>query len=392
MSAAPVIAQWGLSSFYGWGVYCLNLALRWPGLSPRPLMVAGPIDLAGLEPDALRRLEPVLAATQGLARAIGAVERAEIGVPGTVIHALGNGMIAHQRALGHNMLVAPDMVGAIFFEDTAIDGEARARLDRYRLIITGSTWNETVLRAEGLTRVATVIQGVDGALFHPPPVPRPRGDAFRIFSGGIPSFRKGHDLVLKAFKVFRQRRPDAVLVTAWQSHWPDLARDLAAETGLPEPPIDGDGRIDVVTWGLMNGLPEGSVIDLGPVPNRAMPAILGQMDCALFPNRGEGGTNLVAMEAMACGLPCVLSLNTGHLDIALPGQCLGLTQQTPVPGPRTLIRGTQGWGESAVEEIVARLDQLWSDPALGISLGAAAAEALARRDWNAQIAQFAALI
>ena len=39
-------------------------------------------------------------------------------------------------------------------------------------------------------------------------------------------------------------------------------------------------------------------VDLGWVPNWQMAAILRDMDVGLFPNRCEGGTNLVAMEAM----------------------------------------------------------------------------------------------
>ena len=46
-----------------------------------------------------------------------------------------------------------------------------------------------------------------------------------------------------------------------------------------------------------------------------MPDVLRRADVALFPNRCEGGTNLVAMEAAAVGVPVVLSANTGHLDV-----------------------------------------------------------------------------
>jgi hypothetical protein len=44
-----------------------------------------------------------------------------------------------------------------------------------------------------------------------------------------------------------------------------------------------------------------------------MPQILREIDVAVVPNRFEGGTNLVAMECMACGMPVILSANTGYL-------------------------------------------------------------------------------
>ena len=46
-----------------------------------------------------------------------------------------------------------------------------------------------------------------------------------------------------------------------------------------------------------------------------MPKYLISSDTALFPNRCESGTNLVAMEAMAAGIPVILSNNSGHLDL-----------------------------------------------------------------------------
>ena len=64
------------------------------------------------------------------------------------------------------------------------------------------------------------------------------------------------------------------------------------------------------------------VLDLGRVPNAGMPRILRECDVAVFPNRAEGGTNLVAMKCMACGVPTILSANTGHLDLIRDRQLL----------------------------------------------------------------------
>ena len=58
-----------------------------------------------------------------------------------------------------------------------------------------------------------------------------------------------------------------------------------------------------------------------------MPEVLREVDVAVFPNRCEGGTNLVAMEALASGLTCILSKNTGHLDLIRADNCLPLATQ-----------------------------------------------------------------
>jgi glycosyltransferase involved in cell wall biosynthesis len=99
------------------------------------------------------------------------------------------------------------------------------------------------------------------------------------------------------------------------------------------------------------------------------------MDVALFPNRCEGGTNLVAMECMACGVPTILSANTGHLDLLKDGAALALADQRP-------IRNLPGWRESDVQEIVAALETLYTDRARAAAYGAAGARQMAGLSWS----------
>ena len=93
-------------------------------------------------------------------------------------------------------------------------------------------------------------------------------------------------------------------------------------------------------------------IELPLTANSLMPAVLREMDCALQVSRCEACTNLPAKEAMACGVPVILANNTGTRDLIDTDNCLALTSQDPVTGPDGF--GTDGWGESRVEEIVAR--------------------------------------
>jgi glycosyltransferase involved in cell wall biosynthesis len=147
-------------------------------------------------------------------------------------------------------------------------------------------------------------------------------------------------------------------------------------------PFTADGRFDIGAWVSAHGIAPEQVVDIGQVPNALMPAVLREADVALFPNRAEGGTNLVAMEAMACGVPCILSRNTGHLDIMDAANCYTLERQTPVPG-----EGKDGWGESDVEEIVATLEAVWRDRDEAAARGARGAATMARLSWTAQADQ-----
>ena len=124
------------------------------------------------------------------------------------------------------------------------------------------------------------------------------------------------------------------------------------------------------------------MLDLGAVPNRDMPAILREMDVAVFPNRCEGGTNLVAMECMACGLPVILSRNTGHLDLMRADNCFALEQQTPLDGYGSGLGDVPGWGESSVAELDERLEQVFADRSEARRRGRRAAESMTHLTWG----------
>jgi glycosyltransferase involved in cell wall biosynthesis len=104
----------------------------------------------------------------------------------------------------------------------------------------------------------------------------------------------------------------------------------------------------------------------------------------VFPNRCEGGTNLVAMESMCAGVPVILSANTGHLDLLEPGNGLPLRDQRPVDAPG-LELGTEGWGESQIDEIIARLELAYDDRAGLAALAAAGRRTMERIAWPGQI-------
>jgi len=113
------------------------------------------------------------------------------------------------------------------------------------------------------------------------------------------------------------------------------------------------------------------------VPNAELPHLYREMDVALFPNRCEGGTNLVAMECMACGVPLVISNNTGHLDLIASDRCISLVRQNAIPGADHL-----GWGESDIEEILEGLEAVWRDPAAARALASRGAEFMTRLTWD----------
>ena len=64
-----------------------------------------------------------------------------------------------------------------------------------------------------------------------------------------------------------------------------------------------------------HGIDTDRVITVGQRDHRLLPSLYHATDLGLFPNRVEGGNNMVLMEYMACGKPALVSYNSGHTDI-----------------------------------------------------------------------------
>jgi glycosyltransferase involved in cell wall biosynthesis len=252
-------------------------------------------------------------------------------------------------------------IGMIFYADTRFDPASLDFLRRMDVVICGSRYNKTLLREAGLDNVRMVWQGIDPTETGQPPRRRRWGDRFVVFSGGKLEFRKGQDIVLAAFRRFQQNHPDALLVTAWHSFWPGLALTMAESTLLSVFPEIRDNTVQVAQWAADNGVSPENFVDLGLVSRPLIAEIMAECDVAVFPNRCEGGTNLVAMEALACGVSTVVAANSGQLDLLEWGDiCWPLTRQTPLADPDGRRRG---WAASDPEELVEAMETIYRNGA-----------------------------
>ncbi|HEY8573402.1 glycosyltransferase family 4 protein [Phenylobacterium sp.] len=388
-----VVINWGVSSFYGWGVYGLNLALAWAADPQVEAACAMPILADEFVVDPLRRA--ALAAfgrrSASLQAQLVARPPGEAKLAAAVLDGLHQSFEpVHTRP--DTPLVGQPSLGVTFFQDTQLAPEAVERARRYPAVVAGSTWNARLLQAHGLSNVRTILQGIDPALFHPAPRLGLFPDRFVVFSGGKLERRKGQDIVMAAFARFAQARPDALLAAAWHSPWPAEARTLEQGGVAAALPFDAEGRVDVAAWAAACGVPARQFLDLGAIPNLQLAPVLREMDVAVFPNRGEGGTNLVAMECMACGVPAILSRNTGHLDLIQPDNSYTLDRQASLEGLEGPMGDVEGWGESDVDEVVARLEQAYEDRAEARARGLRGAQTLARLTWAGTAGRMKALI
>jgi glycosyltransferase involved in cell wall biosynthesis len=348
-----VLLNWPADVFYGWGIVGLNLFLHWandPDI--RGVMGQGiaEMNFAALDPLRISACREALAesnAFQGRLRSVGGTRLAF-----PVVDGLGNGL-THPGTLTGSVTF-----GRCVFEDTRL-ADLDGKLAKYDGLVVASEWNAALLRANTRKPVTLIHEGIDPSLFHPGPRSGLLDSGrFYVFSGGKVEFRKGHDLTLAAFREFSRRHDDAVLVTMWHSRWPELSVGFQGRLAVPLG-RNPRGGLDFARWLAENGVDPRKAIELPRTPNPLMPVILREMDCALAPSRAEACTNLVAKEAMACGVPMIIAANTGVLDLVDEGNCIPLTRQASVMG--VADAGTEGWGESDADEIVAALETLYTN-------------------------------
>jgi len=376
---------WQISELHGWGIFGINVArqLLRRG-SPTPRLLDEPV----LDETAARELQALVQEWKVVSRTRAQQPNKDptFLADSTVIQAFGNGFTgpgSQRRFRGDRN------VGFIFFEENAFTEQQLAFGREMDVMLAGSRWNAELLKEWGFARSAFVMQGVDTERFQPRPRTGLFGDRFVIFSGGKLEIRKGQDIVLVAFREFVRRHPDAMLVTAWHNPWPATAASIKESqhnVGLPATDA-ATNRLMITEWLHDSGLPAGSYLDAGFLNNRDMPRYYREVDIALFPNRAEGGTNLVAMEAMASGIPCILSANTGHLDLMEGDNCYALTRQASLPGA-----DRKGWGESDPAEIVEKLEHAYAHRAEARERGLRGAAFIGQFNWKAQTEQLISTI
>ncbi len=374
-----IALTWQLSEIHGWGLVGVHTALYLLDQGRPPLLLERPL-LATLRPDNRDRLTPLLAGHERISAIADQVRDRVVVIEGwTLLHALSNGFVEGPTSARYR---GSRNVGVIAFEDSWFDAATLERARSYDKIVVHSTYNRDLLLEQGLSDVGCAFQGIDPSELPALPPTGRFGDRFVIFSGGKLEFRKGQDIVLAAFRRFHERHPEALLVTAWHNHWPHTSGTIAESPLTPMPPMIGDnGKLRIMEWAMAHGVPPEGFVDMGFLPRHQIAAIMADCHAAVFPNRCEGATNLVAMEAMACGVPVILSANTGHLDLIREGNCLPLRDQTPVVDPTGARRG---WGESAVEEVIEQLERIYTGRAAAqVRAEAGRAFMCGERSWRA---------
>ena len=255
------------------------------------------------------------------------------------------------------------------FNEFPLGAKAKENARRYDTLFCGSTWCQERLAERDILNTEVLVQGVDHTIFHPG-APRAPDGMLRIFSGGKFEFRKGQDIVLAAFKQLA-RDVRCHLFASWWNFWPHTMASMTASRvatfrGLTGHDWQRDYYETINRFLTDNDVDPSTVTVLPPLSQHTLAEVMRGTDIGLFPNRCEGGTNLVLMEYMACGRLTVATEGTGHLDV-IAGVSIGLDGATDKLGwveatPERLAEAAQYLHEHADTScpLAAKCMQKWT--------------------------------
>ncbi|UCD82316.1 MAG: glycosyltransferase family 4 protein [Desulfobacterales bacterium] len=280
--------------------------------------------------------------------------------------------------------------GYTFFENE-LSSLSIENAKKYNLVLGGSTWCRDRMLEKGITNCDVLIQGIDPHFFYPITEAK-RDHNFVIFSGGKFELRKGQDLVLKAIKILQEKYPDIVLINCWYNKWPESAKLMAHSQHIKFEYQNQPWQDLMRHTYVLNGLDPARIQTLDLVANEEQREIYRHTDLGIFPNRCEGGTNLVLMEYMACGKPVIASNTSGHKDIVSPQNALLLNDLRDVH-----ITGADGglmacWQEPSLDELVAQIEYAYHHREEINTIGQRAGEDLKKFTWSHSAQQLLDLI
>ncbi|BCS55987.1 glycosyltransferase family 4 protein [Geobacter sp. SVR] len=279
-------------------------------------------------------------------------------------------------------------IGYCFFEDAiSVLEHAAAAGRRWDMIVTGSRWCEYQLRIGGVRNCTTILQGVDPDQFYPG-AKNAHQEEFVVFSGGKFEIRKGQDVVIAAMKTFMARHEDAILACAWHNQWPFSLTTMEMSPHVTFKYHELPCQNLLAETLANNSIPLERVVLYPPMDNSLMRQVYVNTDIGLFPNRCEGGNNMVMCEYMACGRTVIASNLTGHADVITADNALPLTRYAP-HHYRHYAEGI--WFEPDVAEVIELLEHAYRHRRELRLKGLRAVTDMARLSWREAARRFHAI-
>jgi glycosyltransferase involved in cell wall biosynthesis len=256
------------------------------------------------------------------------------------------------------------------FETTHLPQSWVAMLNRAEHILVPSSWLVESWKEQGVTPPIDVYgHGIDPEVFAP--LERPERETFTFLHYGQLSIRKGTDLVVEAFQRAFAGRPDVHLIL---------------KHTMPVFPVP-------------LGIPNVEYIHAA-YSKEQLRALMQRADCFVFPTRGEG-FGLPPLEAMATGLPTIVTNWSGPADYADPDDTLTVdSTMSPSREFDYIYRDylapgetTGEWAEPKVDDLVEKMRWVVDHRAEARAMGSRAARRIAEQwTWSTKIQSLLAVL
>ena len=245
----------------------------------------------------------------------------------------------HQGAYGHRLRPLAGRLRRLYYRHLVTTRVARSCRVADAVTAVSASAARDLRLSLGLDRVLAIDNWIDTGFFRPSPRPR-RGGPFRLLFVGTPVWAKGGDLLAPLMRA---------LGDGFELHYTSGLKDRTLAEDLPNLHCIGVLRSD-----------------------EALRAAYQAADALLFPTRAEA-FGLVALEAMACGLPVIAS---------------------DLPSQRDLLRGGAGLlcRPGDVADFADACRRLAEDADLSLATGRAARKrAVERYDETAVLPRYVSL-
>lgn len=256
------------------------------------------------------------------------------------------------------LVTGSNRIAFIVWETTLMPLGKRLVLKSMDAVWTPSSWGRELLINLGLDadKVFVVPEGVDIERFKPDEPRSQQSRPFRFLYVGKWEQRKGTEDLIKAFCAeFEQDEPVELVLHGWNPYVPGFNLEAAIrQYAGPHAP---------------------SIVASYPLPDDEMLRLYNSCDAFVLPTRAEAW-GLPITEAMACGLPVIITEYSAPLDYVDPdcAYLIAVEKMVAVNDPFFYLPGLGEWAQPDINSLRRLLRHVFEHPAEAKAKGVRARE------------------